>query len=139
MASSNDCSLIQGTVWLVSYLAQFPKDNKLPNSPFLLPTKSSEMDIQISAKFGREAEVTTISRSSLEVKRGEDKAALFCSTASCSAYTARSTVRQLSSLGIMGDSNGERGYYVERDRGGAAGQRPKLIENQASLTLLFTN
>lgn len=54
------------------------------------------MDIQISTGFEREAEVLTLSRSSLEVKLREGKAELFCSTASSSAYTACAMVRQQS-------------------------------------------
>lgn len=72
---------------------------------------------------------------------GEDKAELSLSTVSCSVRTACATVRQLSSPGegIMRDLHGELGHYVERERGGDEGQRPKLIGNQASLTPLFPN
>lgn len=42
-------------------------------------------------------------------------------------------------LRTVQDLNGEFGHYVERERGGAEGQRPKLTGNQASLTRLFRN
>lgn len=58
------------------------------------------------------------------MKLGEDKAELFCSAVSCSAYADRPVARQLflQGEGIAWDFSGELGYYTERERGGAEGQ-----------------